>query len=373
MGDVYPKIRVAAVQASSVFLNREATVEKACRLIREAGAGGAKVIGFPEGFIPGHPLWYHFHPTTTKHSRRLATELFKNSVEIPSPATDALVNAARQAGAYVVMGLCEKRPGTFGTMFNSQLFIAPNGQILGKHQKLVPTVGERLVHTGGRGDTLRAFDTAYGRISGLICGENSNPLAIFALIAEETAIHVASWPSLPGTTSMPRSERGLVSGRAFAFMSKAFVINVCSTVSDEMKEVLAYTPEDRAHLANRELSGGSSIIGPDTKVIAGPMGPEEGILYADINLEDGILAKVTHDFAGHYNRADIFTLVLNDRVPEIYQRRLGIEWKGQSADAATADGGVEDLACAGEPATPTLARREPDGKLANRLRSNHKA
>src|SRR3990172_2422931 len=103
MGDTYPKIRLAAVQASSVFLNREATVEKACRLIREAGAAGAKVIGFPEGFVPGHPLWYHFHPTTTKQARRLATELFKNSVEIPSPATDALADAARQAGAYVVM------------------------------------------------------------------------------------------------------------------------------------------------------------------------------------------------------------------------------------------------------------------------------
>jgi nitrilase len=372
MGEIYPKIRVAAVQASSVFLNREATVEKACRLIREAGAAGAKVIGFPEGFIPGHPLWYHFHPATTQQSRRLATELFKNSVEIPSPATDALVNAARQAGAYVVMGLCEKRPATFGTMFNSQLFIGPNG-ILGKHQKLVPTVGERLVHTGGRGDTLRAFDTPYGRISGLICGENSNPLAIFALIAEETAIHVASWPNAPSRTALARSERAIVTGRSFALMSKAFVINACGTVSEEMKEVLAYTPDDRTYLANPELSGGSSIIGPDTKVVAGPMGPEEGILYADIDLEDGVRAKIAHDFAGHYNRADLFTLVLNDRVPEIYQRLSVIDQKGLHLDAraAATDGVAGDLAFTGEPAN--IATREPATKLVDLLRSNREA
>src|SRR3970040_726381 len=98
MADIYPKIRVAAVQAAPVFLNRKATVEKACRLIREAGTGGAKVVGFPEGFIPGHPLWYHFHPATSPESRRLATELFKNSVEIPSPATEALAEAAGEAG-----------------------------------------------------------------------------------------------------------------------------------------------------------------------------------------------------------------------------------------------------------------------------------
>jgi len=343
MGDVYAKIRLAAVQAAPVWLDREATVDKACRLIREAGAAGAKVIGFPEGFIPGHPLWYHFHPSTTKESLRLATELFKNSVEIPSPATDALGEAARQAGAYVVMGLCEKRPGTYGTLYNSQLFISPDGRILGKHQKLTPTVGERLVHTGGHGDTLRAFDTPYGKLSALVCGENSNPLAVFALIAQETAIHVASWPSLPGRTSLPRSERGVITGRSFAFMSKAFVINACGTVSDEMRKVFAYTAEDHEFLADPELSGGSTIIGPDTKVLAGPMGPEEGILYADVNLEDCVLAKVKHDFAGHYNRADVFTLVLNDRAPEIFQRSVMADKKTLLADAAAPIGIGEDL------------------------------
>ncbi|MCC7105726.1 MAG: carbon-nitrogen hydrolase family protein [Chloroflexi bacterium] len=332
MGDVYPKLKVAAVQAAPVFLDREATVAKACRFIREAGANGARVIGFPEGFIPGHPLWFHFYPATGPESRRMSAELFKNSVEIPSAATDALAEAAREAGAYVVMGLCERRRGSYGTLFNSQLFIGPDGAILGKHQKLVPTSGERLVHTGGQGNTLHAFDTEYGRLSGLICGENSNPLAIMALIAEDAAIHVASWPNAPGRTTLPRAERGVMTGRALAFMAKAFVINVCGALSDELKEMISYSPQDREFLDNPAISGGSSIIAPDSRVIAGPMGPEEGILYADIDLNECVSGRMVHDFAGHYNRSDVFTLQVNDRVPRIFQR-VGDEEESASSTA----------------------------------------
>ena len=110
MGDSYPKVKVAAVQAASVFLDREGSTEKACRLIREAGENGARIIGFPEGFIPAHPVWYHHHAATGAIANRLAVELFKNSVEIPGPETEALCAAARDANAYVVMGVCEKMP-----------------------------------------------------------------------------------------------------------------------------------------------------------------------------------------------------------------------------------------------------------------------
>src|SRR5262247_4156397 len=110
MGDTYPVVKVAAVQAASVFLDREASTDKACALIREAGRNGARVIGFPEGFIPAHPVWYHHHPATSAIANRLATELFKNAVEIPGPETAALCAAARAANAYVVMGVCEKLP-----------------------------------------------------------------------------------------------------------------------------------------------------------------------------------------------------------------------------------------------------------------------
>jgi nitrilase len=194
MGDAYPVVKVAAVQAASMFLDRESSTEKACSLIREAGRNGARVIGFPEGFIPAHPVWYHHHAATGALANRLAAELFKNSVEIPGPHIDALAQAARDANAYVVIGVCEKLPNTMGTMFNTQVYLAPDGTLVGKHQKIMPTVGERLVHMGGFGDTFGAFATEFGPMSSLICGENSNPLAIFALTAEGTRIHVMSWP-----------------------------------------------------------------------------------------------------------------------------------------------------------------------------------
>ena len=326
MGDHYPTVKVAVIQAAPIFLNREATTEKACRLIRQAGQTGAKLIAFPEGFIPGHPLWYHFHPATGPTSREMALRLFKNSVEIPGPQTEALCMAAKEVGAYVVMGLCEKRPGTFGTMFNSQLFIAPTGEIMGKHQKLTTTVGERLVHMGGFGDTLRAFDTEFGKIAGLICGESSNPLSLFTLIAEGTMILIISWPNLPGRKMLNRADRAVMAGRGCAFMSKAYILNSVGAMNDEMKAMLAYTEEDKAFLANDALTGGSSVISPSGELLVGPLGHEEGILYADLDLERSVEEKLIHDLAGHYNRPDVFCLNVNTEAPSLYRRQ---RWYGQ--------------------------------------------
>lgn len=318
MGDRYPVVKVAAVQAASVFLDREGSTAKACRLIREAGAHGARVIGFPEGFIPAHPVWYHHHPATSAIANRLAVELFKNSVEIPGREMDSLCAAARDAGAYVVMGVCEKLPNTIGTMFNTQVFIGPDGKLLGKHQKLMPTVGERLVHAGGYGDTLGAVQTEFGPMSGLICGENSNPLAIFALTAEGTRIHVMSWPNHFPVSGDPMRNRVVVDSQAFAQMSKAWVIAACGTVDEDMIRRLEPGAEAERFLRNPDCCGGSVIVSPGSRVVAGPMGAEEGILYADCNLETGVLTKLRHDFAGHYNRPDVFQLQVNRAAPRIY-------------------------------------------------------
>jgi aliphatic nitrilase len=318
MGDVYSVVKVAAVQAASVFLDREGSTEKACRLIREAGKNGARVIGFPEGFIPAHPVWYHHHSATGGVSNRLATELFKNSVEIPGAETEALCAAARDAQAYVVVGVCEKIPNTFGTMFNTQIFIGPDGTLIGKHQKLMPTVGERLVHMGGFGDTFGAFQTDFGPMSALICGENSNPLAVFALTAEGTRIHVMSWPNHFPTSGDPMRNRVSVDSQAFAQMSKAFVISACGTVDERMIEMLEAGPEAQKFLRSPDCTGGSVIVAPNSRIIAGPMGIEEGILYADCDLEIGIRMKLRHDFAGHYNRPDIFQVHVNRAAPHIY-------------------------------------------------------
>lgn len=309
MGDHYPRVRLAAVQAAPVWLDREATVEKACRLILEAGANGAQFIGFPENFIPGHPVWYYFHPATSQRSMEFAIELFKNAVEIPSAATDALCEAARQANAYVVIGLTEKMPHTTGTMYNTQLFIDRNGRILGKHQKLVPTIGERLVHAGGAGEGMSTFLTEFGPVSGLCCGENSNPLAVAVLATEYTRIHVASWPNhfIPSYCGM--CESSLLASRNMAYMAKCFVISACGINSPEMIEILPAREEDREFLRDHSKTGGSAIISPRGDVIAGPLlGNQEGILYADADLEETIRGRLVHDVGGHYNRSDIFRL-----------------------------------------------------------------
>jgi aliphatic nitrilase len=319
MGDAYGTVKVAAVQAASVFLDREGSTAKACRLIREAGGKGARVIAFPEAFIPAHPLWYHHHPATSTLANNLSVELFKNSVEIPGHEIDALAGAARDANAYVVMGVCEKVSNTLGTMFNSQIYLGPDGSLIRKHQKIMPTVGERLVHMGGYGDTFGAFASEFGPMSGLICGENSNPLAVFALIAEGTRIHVMSWPNHLPTSGDPLRNRVAIDSQAFAQMSKAFVVSACGTVDERMIEMLAAGPEGEKFLRDPDCSGGSLIVDPRSRIIAGPLGAEEAILYADCDLELGIQMKLRHDFAGHYNRPDIFQLHVNRAAPALYR------------------------------------------------------
>lgn len=319
MGDVYPVVKVAAVQAAPVFLDREGSTEKACRLIREAGNNGARVIGFPEGFIPAHAVWYHFHSATGPISNRLAVELFKNSVEIPGPEIEALSRAAREASAYVIMGVCEKMPNTMGTMYNTQVYFGPDGRVIGKHQKLMPTVGERLVHALGFGDTFGSFMSEFGPMSGLLCGENSNPLAIFALTAEGTRIHVMSWPNHFALQEDPMRGRVIIDSQAFAQMSKSYVVSACSTTDERMIEMLEPNPETERFLRDPAYCGGSVIVGPNSRIMAGPLGIEEGILYADCDLELAINMKLRHDFAGHYNRPDIFQLHVNRGTLNVYQ------------------------------------------------------
>lgn len=309
MGDNYPRLRLAAVQAAPVWLDRDKTVGKACSLIAEASRGGADIAGFPENFIPGHPVWYYFHAATSRESQEMATALFKNAVEIPSSTTDRLCMAAADAGINVVIGLTEKRPGTTGTLYNTQLFIGRDGRILGRHRKLVPTVGERMVHCPGDAATQGAVQCDFGPVSGLICGENSNPLAIAALSAAYPFVHVASWPNhfIPAWCGMP--ETSLLASRNVAYMNKCYVISACGTNSAEMQAALPKTEEDAAFLADPSFSGGSVIVDPYGGVVAGPAdGSEECILYAETDPDMMIRGRLVHDFVGHYNRPDIFLL-----------------------------------------------------------------
>lgn len=310
-------LRVAAVQAAPVFLDREGSTRRAIEYIEEAGRRDLDLVVFPEGFIPAHPVWYHFSPATSQESLTMAARLFENSVEIPGPMTDGLCEAARSADVNVVIGVCERRPETSGTMYNTQLFIDRHGGIAGKHQKLMPTVGERLVHTGGWGDTLHAVDFGVAKVSGLICGENSNPLAIFSLSAESPHIHAASWPNHFSKNEHSMADVVLMASRSLAYKANCFVVNACGTVSEEMIEELATSDSDKDFLSNPEKSGGSCVIDANAMVIAGPMpGDQEGFLEANVDLSLCVQSKLVHDYSGHYNRPDIFTLRVSRRVPE---------------------------------------------------------
>jgi len=314
MGDTYPKFKAAAIQAAPVFLNREATVEKACNLIQEAAKEGAELIAFPEVFIPAYPYWNFLDRPF--QGREYFRELVKNAVEIPSPSTERLCEAARRANAYVVMGINEKVPETLGTLYNTNFIIDRKGKILGAHRKLVPTFFEKLTWGFGDGHSLRVYDTDCGKLGMLNCGENGNSLARFALIAQGEQVHVGNYPGQP----VPKSETRYdirqaiqIRSAAHAFEGKLFNVVACSVFSKEIAAVLGNTEEKRL-MVEGGSSGLTAIFGPNGDYIAGPLDPdEEGMVIAEIDIEKIIDEKMIHDLTGHFNRFDVVSLNLNRR------------------------------------------------------------
>jgi len=304
-GDSFPKFKAAAVQAEPVPLNREATVDKACSLIEEAGRNGAKIIAFPEGFISGHPDWLYFYPPD-EAMKRFYRDFFKNSVEVPSPATDQLGRAAQRAGAYIAIGINERVHGNMGSLFNSILFLGPEGHVLGVHRKLVPTTTERLVFSAGDGSTLDIYQTPYGELGGLMCGENTNSLAKFALLAQGEKIHTAHWPAYPSEYNRAGIDGVDIRIRYHAYEGKCFVLSSSAVFGDDSIGRLCVTEQARSlALKGNAVSG---IVNPYGKYIGGPLRGDEGIVYADIDLEVMIDAKTLHDVVGHYNRFDVLSL-----------------------------------------------------------------
>lgn len=313
MGDTYPKFTVAAVQAAPVYLDREKSVDKAVRLIEEAADKGAVIIGFPELFIAGDPILWH----DAKKSNPLPVQgpmfkqLVKNAVRVPGPATERLCEAAKKARAYVVIGICELDSLFPGTVYVSALFISDNGEILGVHRKLVPTVSEKLVFSSGDGSYLNVYDTPYGKLSALNCGENTHSLYKYALLAMGAQIHVAGWPAFPANI-YPKSLQDAIDYRvrAFAHEGKIFIINSCGIADEQNIAVCCDTQEEKENiLANS--GGGSSIIGPNGEFLAGPVYEGEAILTADISLEDALPGKQAHNVLGHYTRWDVLSLNFN--------------------------------------------------------------
>jgi len=288
----YTQFKLAAIQAAPVYLNRDASTEKACHLIREAGARGATLAAFSESWLPGYPFFVWGAAQTSP----LRAEYAANAVEIPSATTDRLCEAARQANLDLVIGVAERDAQTRGTVYCTLLFIGREGTILGRHRKLKPTDRERTAWGEGDGSSLVVYDRPYARISGLNCWEHNMMLPGYVLISQGTQVHIAAWP---GTST----SRHRFLSRAFASQAAAYVIDVGALLSPDD---IAEPYRDLA----RDHPGESSIIDPRGEVITGPA-EGETILMADCSTEAILNAKVRCDIAGHYSRPDLFQLRVN--------------------------------------------------------------
>jgi len=292
--------KIAAAQLTPVFLNKEETIEKACKAILEAGKNGAKVIVFPEAFISGYPDWVWLIPNSKgAELNELYVKLVENAVSIPDNSTNQLCEAAKKAGISVVIGMHERNSETSGSsLFNSLLFINELGEITGKHRKLIPTGGERLIWSQGDGSTFKSYDTATGKIAGLICWENFMPLV-------RNAVYEAGAQILASPT-WDKSPNWLQSMQHIAREGGLFVISTCMALRmDDIPDEYGFKqlyPEGREWIN----TGNSCIISPKGKIIAGPLEAEEGILYAEIDLNEIIEAKRMFDVVGHYSRPDVF-------------------------------------------------------------------
>lgn len=308
MSDSFPTVKAAVVQAAPILFNREATVEKACGLLAEAAGQGARLVLFPEAFIPAYPRGLSFGTVVgsrTSQGRLTWQAYWANSVDIPSPATEALGAAARQARVYLVIGVIE-RDGQYsrGTLYCTLLYFDPEGRLVGKHRKLKPTAAERLIWGEGDGSTLIAIDTDFGKIGGLICWENYMPLARMAMYSKGVEIYVA--PTADSRDSWQSTLRHI------ACEGRCFVLGCNQFVTKTMYPADLAGVEDLETLPEILCRGGSAIISPLGEVLAGPLYDQEGILYACLDLAEVARSKLDFDVTGHYARPDVFQLVVDE-------------------------------------------------------------
>lgn len=306
------RLKVAVVQAAAVAFDRDACVSKAAGLMRDAAAQGARLVVFPEAFIPGYPRGLSFGATVgsrTSEGRELWERYRAASVAIPGPAVDALGAAARDAGVHVVIGVVERETlGTGATLYCTILYLGTDGQVLGRHRKLKPTGTERLIWGEGDGSTLTVVETPFGRVGGLVCWENYMPLARAALYAKGVDIWVA--PTADCRDTWQATLRHIAcEGRCFVLGCNQFVTR--AAVPDEAlgAEALREMSDDPGGVL---CSGGSAIYGPLGEPIVGPLYGKEGILFAELDLGEIARARFDFDVTGHYARPDVFRLLVDE-------------------------------------------------------------
>jgi nitrilase len=302
--------KAAAVQAAPVlrdsptYIDLQATLEKACDLIIQAGANGAELIVFPEGFLPTHPYW-SVNVAEPYEWTLLWKEFVNNSVEVPSAETEALCQAAKEAEAYVVVGICERDKNYGGRLYNAALFISPLEGIMGVHRKINPTLWELLYHTrGDGGDNIKVFKTGLGKLGSLICGEHIQfPLAHHMIVQGEE-INCSLWP---GSRQWSLNTEIQVMTRAVCLAGAMFAVSACACIPEELRPKKFYPN------ACLDRTGGSSIIDPMGDYIAGPVYDVETIVYGDIDLGAVAMSKSIHNLTGIYSRWDLFSLATRQK------------------------------------------------------------
>ncbi len=290
-----PTVRVAAVQATPVILDASACISKAVRLIGDAAAQGARVVVFPETFVPVYPsgAWAK-HASDFVGFDDMWERLWKESVDVPGALIDRLIDACREKEVYCVMGVNERESKRPGSLYNTIVYLGPEG-IEHKHRKLMPTMHERLFYGIGGGADLDVVETSFGRIGGLICWENRMPLARYAVYRGGPQIWVAP--------TADDSDTWLASMRHIAIESGAYVVSVPQYIPRS-----AFPSDFPAQLPKDEIlgRGGAAIVEPLTgTVIAGPLYDDEGIVVADCDLRVTLHAKRWFDSIGHYSREDV--------------------------------------------------------------------
>ena len=308
-----PPYLAAAVQAAPAYLKPRATVDRAAALVAEAARNGASLVAFPEVFIAGYPYWNWI--MTPLAGSEWFRRLHDTAVTVPGPEVATVAAAARRLGVLVVIGVNERSRRGVGTIYNTMLTIDDQGRLVGRHRKLVPTWAEKLTWTGGDGSSLVVHDTPLGPLGVMACGENTNPLARFALLEQGELVHVAGYIALP-TAPDDYDMAAAIKTRtaAHSFEGKVFTVAACSTISDEIIAAMAPAGPEAQELLRRRNAAWSGICGPDGAVVGEPLIDVEGIVYGEIDLSLCVEHNQMHNITGHYNRFDVFSFSV-DRTP----------------------------------------------------------
>ncbi|MEJ0050243.1 MAG: Nit6803 family nitrilase [Methylovirgula sp.] len=298
-----PKIRVAAVQIAPDLVTLEGTLSRVLQAIDEAGGRGAKLVVFPETFLPWYPYFSFIRPPVMTGAEHL--RLYDQAVVVPGPVTHAVSAAANRHGAVIVLGINER---DHGSLYNTQLIFDADGTLLLKRRKITPTFHERMIWGQGDGAGIKVVETAVGRVGALACWEHYNPLARYALMAQHEEIHAAQFPgSMVGPIFADQIE---VTIRHHALESGCFVVNATGWLTEE--QINSITPETGLQKA---LRGGcmTAIISPEGAHVVPPLTQGEGILVADLDMALILKRKRMMDSVGHYSRPELLRLLHDNR------------------------------------------------------------